>query len=56
MQILIGLSDLGIGVPKTSLGLGGAIGKLYFREDSKRIKESPNHHNQRPFDFGPIRA
>lgn len=39
MQMLIGLAGLGIGIPKTSLGVGAAIGKLYFRQDAKKDKE-----------------
>lgn len=39
MQMLIGLAGLGIGVPKTSLGVGAAIGKLYFRDNPQAVKE-----------------
>ena len=39
MQMLIGLAGLGIGVPKTSLGLGAATGKLYFRDNPCSVKE-----------------
>lgn len=39
MQMMIGLAGIGIGVPKTSLRLGGAIGKLYFRDEEKKEKE-----------------
>lgn len=37
--MLIGLAGLGIGVPKTSIGVGAAIGKLYFRENPQTVKE-----------------
>jgi hypothetical protein len=37
MQILIGLD--GLGVPKTSLGVGAAVGKLYFRVNPQTVKE-----------------
>ncbi len=39
MQMLLGLAGLGISVPKTSLGVGAAIGKLYFRENPYTAKE-----------------
>lgn len=39
MQMPIGLAGLGIGIPKTRLGVGAAIGKLYFRQDAKKDKE-----------------
>jgi len=37
--MLIGLAGLGVGIPKTSLGVGAAIGKLYFRENTHKDSE-----------------
>ncbi len=33
MQMLVGAGGFGVGIPKTSLGVGlGSVGKMYFRE------------------------